>query len=184
MRYGLLVVLLVVTAAAGAAAQSELLQAGQRIRVTSPEFELDDVEATIVRVYGDTVVLRSTGSRVDSTVTTIPLSRLTKLEVRVGQRSNIDKGIRTGVLVGGGVGLLVGAASAASDNSYVCSGAGCVLQGTVGGALWGLLIGAAVGAFTHRDEWMEVRSSAWSDRVQVGIAPTRNGVGIGARIAF
>lgn len=193
MRHLLLGTLLISTAATNVAGQAEYLQPGQRVRVTAPAVELNKVEATIVWLHGDTAVVRHEQFHVDahgnrtteSVVTSVSLARLSKLEVRVGERSNIDKGIRTGVLIGAGLGLALGVASAASDDSgYVCSGGGCVLQGTLGGALWGLLIGAAVGAFTHRDEWLEIRSSSLSDRVQLGIAPQQGGFGIGASIAF
>jgi hypothetical protein len=71
----------------------------------------------------------------------IPTDSIAQLQARVGRQSNAGRG----ALIGGGIGLAVGALCAIGSNEdemYAPSPGQCVASGIVSGALTGLLIGA------------------------------------------
>jgi hypothetical protein len=161
------------------------------VRVTAARAALDAVDATVVAITGDTLVIRHADAHYargrwirDSATTAVPLEDLTRLEVSVGRRSNIDRGIRTGLYIGTAAGLLIGVLAATQEGDYVCDGAGCVAQGTLGGALWGVIIGAAVGAFSSRDVWREAALPPPSEGLRVSLAPAPRGFGLAASVRF
>lgn len=169
----------VVLPAAPLDAQRGGIEPGSRVRITAPG--LDKEVGSVLRVRGDTLLLEYAASRlergrrvrlVDTTAVLVPT--ITRLELSTGRRSNIDKGVRNGLLIGAGIGLGLGIALAADDeaNDFVCDGAGCVASGVAGGALWGLLIGLAIGAFSSRDEWRPVMAQPTAP---VALIPTPDG---------
>ena len=111
-------------------------------------------------------------------------SQTRNLEVSVGKRHP------TGAAVGLGVfgGAIIGAAVAAASYNP-CSGSGFSCIGdlgpdlnAVGGGLFGAGVGALVGLMIGRpstvDEWQRVEDAT----VRIGLAPARNGLGIGLTI--
>jgi hypothetical protein len=170
-------------AAVPLAGQAGAVGPGSRVRITAPALELSKAVGSLLAIRGDTLLLEhrtSTlqpghGRRAWSTDTTaVPMTTVTRLEVSAGRRSNIDRGVRKGLLIGGAVGLALGVAMAADDegNDFVCDGAGCVASGVAGGAVWGLLIGLGIGAFSSRDEWRPVLAQP---SAPVALIPTPDG---------
>jgi len=109
-----------------------------------------------------------------TTLVRVPVTQVARLEVSLGRRSNIDHGAKRGLLIGAGVGLVLGLASAADTSGYVCDGAACVLQGTLGVAATGAALGAGIGALSSRDIWRDVPV-----RTSVVLVPLTQRVGIG-----
>jgi hypothetical protein len=113
-----------------------------------------------------------------------PLTDVTRLEVHAGRRAFTGRG----ALIGAGAGILVGIPVGIIEQSrYDCdpenAWAPCIPPGPTIPLMFGLLgagLGALTGSFIKTDRWEEVPL----DRLQVSIAPSRNGIGIGARIAF
>lgn len=176
-------------------AQKQWLQPGRRVRLSSPSTDLHNAVATVLWLHGDTVVVRSGGFRVnghghrltDTTVTSVPLAAITELAVQRGTRSNTGTGAAMGLGVGALVGVGLAVATSASEKECSSDAMFCwettgadYAGGVVAIALLGGALGAIVGAVTKTDKWEEVPL----DHLQVSIAPTRNGLGIGARIAF
>jgi hypothetical protein len=86
----------------------------------------------------------------------VALESIMQVEISQGSRSNAGKGAKTGLLIGGLGGAVLGAIAAASQNEndflYVPPA-----QLVVGGALgWGVLgagIGALIGSGSHSEKW-------------------------------
>ena len=79
-----------------------------------------------------------------------------------------------GAAVGGGIGAIMLVTNKLVGSSDVEESFFLLMTGV------GVVFGAVVGAMTEGERWEEVPL----DRLRVSIAPTRNGIGIGARIAF
>jgi len=163
-----LVTVLAVASSTSIIAQEQALQPGQRVRVTVPSLDLSKHQDTFQRVAGDTLVLSSAG---------YALPDVTRFDVYAGRKSHL--------WLGAGIGLLAGAITGAvtwtsiGDCGFVddseCRFYGSLLFGGVGA-----VAGGVVGLLIKTDRWEEVPL----DRLRLSIAPTRNGLGIGARIAF
>lgn len=177
---------------ASVAGQIPNLQPGQRVRVTAPSYDLRRTPATFHAIRADTLHFSVTRGRSerssgleDSLVLAVPVDLVLLLEEPAGRRRNWDKGARTGAIVGGGLGLLVGVGIATCDDPWFCSQTGgqsvtAVLGGTAVGGFAGSLFGAAIGALSSRDVWRDVPLG----RVRVAVYPTPNGVGLGLSIRF
>jgi hypothetical protein len=107
------------------------------------------VAARLVSLDADQIVFeRFMRGRQDRwIVDSIPVASLHLVQVRLARRNKIG----AGVLIGTGAGLALGAACAAnSDDSWLAPSASeCITMGALGGAMWGLIIGAA----NHRETW-------------------------------
>jgi hypothetical protein len=168
------------------------LQPGQRVRVTAASYDFDRTLVTYLRTGSDTLYVDVLRRRLvrgravrDSLSVALPLATVSRLEVPVGRRRNWDKGARTGAIVGGGLGLLVGIGIATCDDPWFCSQTSgqsvtAVVSGTAVGGLVGSLFGAAVGALSSREAWREVPLG----RARVAVHPTPNGVGLGVAFRF
>jgi len=86
-------------------------------------------------------------------------SSLTGIEIQAGTRSNAGRGAVKGLIIGGGIGFVLGVASAAeTDDSewfYIPPGQ-LILGGTLGGAMMGGAIGALIGAVSHSPRWVPI----------------------------
>jgi len=153
---------------ADAIAQEQPLQPGQRVRVTVPSLDVNKHKTTFQRLHGDTLVFSSASYAV---------SDVTRLDVHSGRKSHTWAGAGIGFLVGAvGGGIAGHQFGLCEDNKAECALGGAGVFG-----LGGSLLGAAVGGFVWKtDKWQEVPL----DRLRVSVVPTRNGIGIGARIAF
>jgi len=147
------------------------LEPGARVRVTVPSRDLTKHVESFRQLRADTLVLESMW---------LPLSDVTRLDLYAGRQSHTLAGAGIGFLVGAGIGAIVVASAGDLDNCDPFSATECalILGGIPAGV--GLLIGTVAGALSKTDKWEEVPL----DRLQVSIVPTRNGFGVGARIAF
>jgi len=105
---------------------------------------------------------------------------ITQVEIFQGRKSNAGKGAKTGLLIGGLGGALLGAMAAAaqdeSDFLYVPPGQ-LVLGGAIGWGALGAGIGALIGSGSHTDRWqptvlptaMVVPDEAKGRRVALGL---------------
>jgi len=152
--------------------EQPLPEPGQRVRVTAPDLGINRQAATFSSLDGGVLIVTA-----DSTMQR-PLADVSRLDVYAGRKSN--------TLLGGTIGAVVLGLTTTVIVSGVCSETGGCSAGTevIAGALGfagGALVGAGIGAFIWTsDEWEEVPL----DRLRVSVVPTRNGFGIGARIAF
>jgi len=168
------------------------LAPGQTIRVTAYTYGLKRTPVTFEALGGDTLRVRYVQKRLDhGSVATdslwqpLPLAAVSKIEIPAGRRSNWDKGARTGAIVGGAVGLLLGGLYAACDDGFACPqtpgqkvGAALAVTATFG--LGGGIVGALIGALSTRERWQEVLPGS----TRITIAPRAGGIGIAGSIAF
>ncbi len=111
-------------------------------------------------------------------------STVTGIDVQNGTRSNAGRGAVKGLIIGGGIGLVLGAASAAaqseSDFLYVDPGQ-LILSSTLGGAMLGGAIGALVGATSHTPRWVPIVSPTAPAQPD---GTTGKGVALGMNLRF
>ena len=156
--------LLLASASALSASDTTFVSQGARVRV---KFEQ---EWSLVRRSGavsrQTEIVRLTGTAADFRLDTlvllpegaeepilIPRTRIDRIEVAQGKKSNWAKGGLyggiAGVAVGFGVALLV-----ASDCEEACPG---VVAAWIGTAVGGFAVGAGIGAASKTDRWVEAQ---------------------------
>jgi hypothetical protein len=169
----LLTLVMVLSPLGDVVAQGSLsLVPGQRLRLTAPAQGVYDQEMRYVGTRGDTLILTS------GVTVAFPFSDVMRLEILRGQRSykwpGAIIGAACGVLIGVGVGY------AATDDGWGSMRKAWVVPAAVGIGVLGAGIGAIVGQSRKTDTWEELPL----DSLRVSIAPTRNGFGIGTRIAF
>lgn len=146
------------------------LEPNTRVRITARWLQWHQQVATFHGLRGDTLVLAT-----DSTVL-CPLTAVERLEVSAGRKSHL--------WVGAGIGLLAGAALGAitwpsAGCDWVSEGQ-CRLYGALGLGAVGAVAGGVTGLLIKSDRWEEVPL----DRLRVSVRPVRDGVGLGANIAF
>ena len=143
---GALLVLSVVMSSPASAQNLTTPESGTRVRVVIAPDSLG--AARLVQRSGlfllrtsSAIVLERDSQKLD----TIPASHVRRIDVHTGTRSSGENFLRSttfGTLIGGALGLLVGAAA---HDSYSCSDGGfCMSAGA--GALAGGVVGAGVGA--------------------------------------
>lgn len=152
----------------GAAAQprAEVFGPGARVRVWAPAYGFTRRRAEVSAMLGDTLVLTFDSVAVvrgatkrQPAVTRIPVADIERIEVMTGEHPNVVGGLKTGVLIGGGIGLALGVALAAEgcdEGEWFCYGPEVIPQAAVGGALWGMIIGIAFGALDKTESWQQV----------------------------
>ena len=130
------------------AAMAQVLTPGQRIRVTTPEYQRERFVGELLRLDQDSLVLESDGER-------RALSRpvVTLVETFGGRHGHTKRGALFG-------GLLVGVAGALewNRNPSQCEGSGnyrqvCAIV-LVGAVLAGAGLGALVGTAIRHDDWI------------------------------
>jgi hypothetical protein len=169
------------------------LEPGQAIRVTAHTFGLKRTPVTLDALGPDTLHVQYTRKRLDhGTVVTdsvrqpLPLDAVSKIEIPAGRRSNWDRGARTGAIVGGAVGLLLGAALlACGGDDYLCpdepaQAVGGMVAATATVGLAGGLVGALIGAMSTRERWWQVPTR----RVPFAITRRSGGLALVASISF
>jgi hypothetical protein len=143
------------------------LQPGQLIRVSGPK----NFRFTGEFMGGDSISLVLRPS--DGQARRVPLSWISKAEIRTGHKSKVG----TGALIGASAGALVGASAVAGlDNMQLAPGGdeGCCSESDyVGGALAfaaiGAGVGALIGAVSHKDTWVRVPPEVWHSAVSAPI---------------
>jgi hypothetical protein len=168
------------------------LEPGRPIRVTAYRYGLKRTPVTFEALGADTLHVRYVHKRldhgsvvIDSTRQPLPLDAVSQIEIPAGRRSNWDKGARTGAIMGGAVGLLLGGLYAACDDGFVCPqtpgqkvGGALAVTGTFG--LGGGIVGALIGAMSTRERWQEVPMGG----ARIAIAPWTGGIAVTGSIAF
>ena len=107
-------------------------------------------------------------------------SDLRLLERSEGRHSNVGRAAVRGAMIGAGSGFLLGVLASAEDNNWVCDGGSCIAAGLGGGAVWGLAIGAAIGALVKTERWEPVGAAP----VEPKVRPIAWATGIGIRLRF
>ena len=152
--------------------QPQPLQPGQRVRVAhsclavrdqqTRQTELSDCQTTkgsVAALSADTLGL----SAGDSTVS-LPLRRISRIEVYRGQKAHTGVGALVGLLVGAVTGGVVGYRQC--EEWFVDMGL-CTVAGVgIGGGV-GLGLGALTGSAIKTDHWEDVPL----DRLRVGVGP-------------
>ena len=180
----LLAVLLVVIISrplpAQSAASLETLSPGARVRVTL--LDMEPREAVVVSRTADTLVVRW---REFSNADAVPFAAIAALEVNTAGRHSVLKGASLGLLAGGAIGAIVGAAAPEShggpENTIDFGEGFQTAVGAVGGGTIGLVIGTLVGLSRSAD-WRAVSTDA--RRLGVAIAPDRRGTRLLASLRF
>jgi hypothetical protein len=174
MRSGILPVILALASVGDAAAQQPSLAPGQRVRVTIPALGLERHADTFVALRNDSIVLDSV---------TCALSNLTRLDRYRGRGRKTWKG----ALIGAGSGVALGALIGLARGGTLDMGAWGKIRGVGVMAVFaaafgetGAVVGLIVGSTLKGDRWQRVPLG----RVRVSVAPTRNGIGVGASIGF
>ena len=137
----------------GIYAQPDSIYKGDSVRVTAPNF-LD------TRIVGKLMGLRNDSLQVHTYKQDffIPLCRITKLEVALGKKSNTEKGLIIGALVGG-IGLAIILAIAVSDKQdewFMPTPSEAFRAGFLFGSLLGGLAGAIIGSGIESTRWVKV----------------------------
>ena len=162
------------------------IPAGSRVRATFAERQRPQIVARFVARRGDTLVLeRDSVERVS-----ISLANLARLESSQGVHGHGWLGAGIGLVAGAVVGLAVGAAM--DDPSDCRSALSCGFDelddhyDTMGGVIFGGLIGVAAGAVIGAN----IRTERWVQHPLPGparhatrIAPSRRGLALVARVA-
>ncbi len=179
IRIVLLAVVAMLACSGAAAAQTYLpVGSGDQIRVVSV---VGSGAYILQTIRGDTLVLHTTGNGARLEV---PLASVERLERRWGR--DHGRGIRNGILYGGGIGAVTGAALglAAGDDppsmffSFTAEEKAVIL-GTYFGAL-GALTGAVIGLIAPPSYWVPVQLPA-----RATMAPALGrGAGVSISLAF
>jgi len=156
------------------AAEPESLDVGSRVRISSIELGLRASQG-IVRALGhDTLTVMLDAKRV---VREIPLRSISKLELKVGQKSHALQGAGMGLFVGALAGGAIGGAAGSGDSGFAALH---VVVGIAGGALGGLLVGTLVGAAIPSGRWETVHQVG---DVQLGVR-VLEGNAVGATVSL
>lgn len=138
---------------------------GDRVRVLSPALGTRRVEARVLAVRGDTLVLSGAlgpGGRAETAL--VPVPSVHTLDVYRGTKSNAWKGAKIGAGVGAALGLIVGIAAMAEDTSCQPGewcidfdvGPEAIPAGMLGFGFLGGLLGTGIGALSRSDRWESV----------------------------
>lgn len=172
--------LLLVPMSSGRAQLTEA-QPGARVRVTAP--------GVVAGTFVGTVLAREPGiMRVGSQDTApidVPLDRLTSLEISKGKSRAAGAG--RGTVVGGLVGLAVGAVAALSDDedrayyNYSTNTRDTTSRGAMVayGVFTGALIGAAIGVFIPKERWERFDLAP-----RTGMDPRRRRMELGVSLSY
>ena len=144
-------------AAQEAAPDTAEIAPGDAVRITAPALGLDKWKGWYVSAGFDSVTVRAA----DSSVKTLPLEKIARLEVNHGNiPSKGNAGV--GAVLGGLSGVLLGAIAADPANIDTCvtSDSPDCSSAQLRGGFYGLLIGAAlgagIGAFIRTEHWTDV----------------------------
>jgi len=151
------------------------IEPGSRVRVSAPDLAMHRQVATLEAWRGDTLVLARPWTM------DCPLASVTRLEVSQYRKSNCGKG----ALIGGGIGVAVGALIGAmwtEEGDLGCTDrAACVGLGAAALGVTGGLIGLGIGALSKTERWEEVPL----DQLRASLAPPHDRrLGIGLSVAF
>ena len=158
-------------------AQLAELTPGTKVRLRAPTAVAGQLKGLVIARTNDSVTV----TRENATPVAIPLAALTSLEISRG-KSRL-RGAGKGALWGAGSASLLFALIPADDCAAGESGPACetlsvgesVALGAIGGAMWGVLIGALVGS----ERW---ERAILPSQVTVAPAPRGRGLQVGLRL--
>ena len=171
MRFAMLFLTIGFVAVSLAAQDTLPIAAGQRVRLgldghrqVTGVLKSQDGDSIHVQQYWNTPTLA------------IARTSIAGLEVSTKRHSNAGTGAAAGLLGGAAIGAMLGASC---EGEFLCPGAG---GGAASVGLLGLVLGGAIGALSHSEQWQSV----YERRVQVNFtAPARGrGIGVGVAVAF
>jgi hypothetical protein len=172
MRY-VAILLLAAAIAPATPAQSPILAPGARVRIAAQGVTIRPIEATIVSIAPDTIIVMD-----DQNIgpLTVPRTAITTLEMTVGGEGwrGFKKGVRIGTEWGIGTGIAIAALGHETCGRPVAPKNGCtfamrlqtVTALTGVGAFYGAIVGFVVGS----EEWGKVELPA---RTTVGVRDGR-----------
>lgn len=154
MQAALRLVALVFLVSATADAQAPAINAGARVRVTSKVHDYNRRVATVSAVRRDSLVLfMKKGNSA-----TVALSDIDRMQVSVGRRRMVLRGMLAGGLIGAVTGAAAGAATYEECKDQICfltpvsageaAAGGATILGVVGVA-----VGGVIGALVTTDRW-------------------------------
>ncbi|MEO8480494.1 MAG: hypothetical protein ABI542_12795 [Gemmatimonadota bacterium] len=152
---------------------AQKLEPGARVRIRPPcerDAPCDPIIGQFRSIQGDTVVLLTPDGQTRSHV----LTRTTRFDLSHGMRGQWLEGLGIGLAAGVAVGFLAKSTceGSGSRGESLC---GIYYLFTVPPAL---LLGGIVGAHHKTELWLPAR------RMTVAVTPTRDGVGLGMRLAL
>ncbi len=150
------------------------VRSGDRVRVTTYQMASSGARhvGVLQRVLRDSVTVEWASG----TLETIPLHRVSRLEVSDGRGNAVRPGMAYGFIGGAIVGALYGGRTANDGGEYFPPAA-VVTVSTVVGALAGTVAGGLLGAVGRRERWTRVRLEQPLRRVTVTphVLPTGRG---------
>lgn len=154
---------------------SAFVRPGDRVRVTTYQMASSGERhvGVLQQVFRDSVTVDwASGAR-----ETIPLHRLSRLEVSDGRGNVVRPGMAYGFIGGAIVGAVYGGRTANDGGEYFPPAA-VVTVSTVVGALAGTVAGGLLGAVGRRERWTRVRLEEPLRRVTVTphVLPTGRGI--------
>lgn len=173
------IAVLVWLVAATAEAQAPAVTAGSRVRITSGVHDYDRKVATVHDLRGDSLVLV-----VRSKPVTVALSDVDQIQVSVGQRRTVLRGMLAGGLIGAVGGAVIGAATYKPCEGFCMfasnsAGGEAAIAGAALGAV-GVVIGGIVGAINTTDRWAPATLPG-----SISVAPSpAGGVAVSLRRTF
>ena len=172
---------LITVSSAQAQGISTDLVPGRRIRVQQHQGTM--VQGALVSVSDTALTLRT--SETDTVV--VARAAIAKVEVYEGTKSKAGKGAVTGLLIGGGIGVVLGVATASSTEGTLLEsspGSYAVGSGLLFGAL-GAGVGALIGSGSHTEKWQSVVLPAVLPTVTILPDESKGRrVALGLRISF
>lgn len=160
------------------AQDASVLGAGVRVRLTTPVLQADQQMGNVVSATSDTIVFRSDTNPITRS---IPVADISSIEISGGRETHRGRDALYGLVIGGGAGAILGAASYKKPDPRTCwfmceTRSGDALAGGIAGGLVGTLVGAfIVGSFDKSERWIPLKKSA-----RVSIVPAAGGM----RVAF
>jgi hypothetical protein len=158
---------------------------GTRVRIT--QIDQKPRVAVVVSRSADTLLVR--WPDLANTVSAVPVSEITRLQLSNGRHRKVAKGMLWGSVGAGTAGAILGAATYSPCNSTAPFGCllapegrfeSAMMVGVVGGVL-GLVVGGLVG-LPSRDDWRTVPLDA--QRVALSVKPRGSATGIGVSLRF
>lgn len=155
-----------------------LLRVGSRVRVRTRDDASDALLGWVERLDAETITLAGTDEEV---LLPVKLTHVRRIEVKAVEGTK-KRGMQTGVilgsLVGGTVGLLIGASAEpdCSPASWLCYEGLSTIVGAMTGAVAGMAVGGLIGWAVSPDGWVDVPLP--------GVEARPEGVGIAARAVF
>jgi hypothetical protein len=156
------------------------LGAGTRVRLVTPALDPAQRIGTVVTATHDTITFRSEANPVTRSVA---VSDLTSIEISDGKETHRGRDAFYGLVVGGGAGAILGAATYKKETDcfiFCATRGGDAIAGALAGGAVGTLVGAfIVGSGDKTERWVPLRKMAG-----IRLAPSGGGVKLAWSGAF